>query len=534
MIGGLHCVDVFIIAAYLAVLAGIGIYFSRSQTRLEDFFLARRSVSWIPVGLSLMAALNSGIDYLAQPSATIKFGLVILVVNSSWFLLYPYVFFITLPLYRRLGVYTAYEYLERRFDLRVRALGAAIFLLWRLSWMATALYVPCLAISSAIGRPDLLIPMLIVLGSLVTLYTMLGGIQAVIWTDVTQFFVMFTGLAVTVAIASMNVPGGVAEIVQSVGKLGAADSSPPVSGVEGPLAGILYFIVTPVTALGLFLGAMVSRLGTYTTDQVMIQRFQTTRSIREARQGFVITAISDALWMTVLAAVGVALFAYYQHHPLPDAVARNPDQIFPSFMATVFPHGAIGLVIAAILAASLSSTDSAINSMTSVVVMDFYHRIWRNRDRGGEPLDGLEARHQIRVARLATLLIGVLGTILGCNVDRLGTVYEIANKLINGFTGPLFGIFLLGMCTRRANALGVLVGGMAGTAATLYTIHLSNRGVVSFVWPSPFGFLVTVVVGYALSVVSGGAPADKQRWTFRQITSRTPQDTLSEQVDQSS
>src|SRR6266498_4227026 len=143
--------DAAIVIAYLVALASVGLYFSRRQTTLDEFFVARRSMAWLPVGLSLMAALNSGIDYLMQPSATIRFGVVLLAGMSSWLFLYPWVSRITLPFYRRLNLYTAYEYLEARFDVRVRTLAAGIFIIWRLGWMATAIYVPCLAISAATG-----------------------------------------------------------------------------------------------------------------------------------------------------------------------------------------------------------------------------------------------------------------------------------------------------------------------------------------------------------------------------------------------
>src|SRR6266849_3458706 len=177
----LHPLDVAIIVLYLATMAGVGVYFSRRQTTVEEFFVARQSMAWLPVGLSLMAALNSGIDYLMQPSATIRYGLILLVGTSSWLFLYTWVSRITLPFYRRLDMLTAYEFLEARFDVRVRLLAAGIFIVWRLGWMATAIYVPCLAINAAAqGRADVT-TMIVVLGVLVTLYTMLGGIQAVIW-----------------------------------------------------------------------------------------------------------------------------------------------------------------------------------------------------------------------------------------------------------------------------------------------------------------------------------------------------------------
>ena len=204
--------DAAIVIAYLAALAAVGVYFSRRQTTLDEYFVARRSMAWLPVGLSLMAALNSGIDYLMQPSATIRYGVVLLAGTSSWIFVYPWVSRVTLPFYRRLNVYSAYEFLEARFDVRVRTLAAAIFIVWRLGWMATAIYVPCLAIDAATGGKVDLRAMIFVLGLLVTLYTMLGGIQAVIWNDVIQFCIMFGGLGATVWIALSNVPGGMSEI----------------------------------------------------------------------------------------------------------------------------------------------------------------------------------------------------------------------------------------------------------------------------------------------------------------------------------
>ena len=299
----LHPVDLCILLAYLLTLAWIGVYFAKRQLKLEDFFLARKRMTWLPIGLSLMAALNSGIDYLMQPSAVIKYGLVLLVVNLSWLLLYPYVFFVTLPLYRRLAVYSAYDYLERRFNVVVRGLGSAIFMLWRIGWMATALYVPCLAISTATGRKDLLVPMIVTLGSLVTFYTMLGGIKAVIWTDVIQFFIMFAGLAGTIAIAWWNVPGGSHEILQSSWAVGSGQPPVPPPWLPGFFGQVEHFFMIPVTALGIFVSAMVGRIATYTSDQVMVQRFQTTRTIRDARQGFLITAVSDVIWMTQAAGI---------------------------------------------------------------------------------------------------------------------------------------------------------------------------------------------------------------------------------------
>jgi SSS family transporter len=508
--------DAVIVIAYLIALAAVGVYFSRQQRTLDQYLVAHHSMAWLPVGLSLMAALNSGIDYLMQPSATIRFGVVLLAGTSSWLFLYPWVSRVTLPFYRRLNLYTAYEFLEARFDVRVRTLAAAIFIVWRVGWMATAIYVPCLAIDAATGgRVDLRV-MILVLGTLVTLYTMLGGIQAVIWNDVIQFCVMFGGLTATAWIVQSHVPGGLAEVwtaARDAGKLSLPASLAPAH--PGIFDAVRRFFVQPMSLTALVITMICGRMASYTSDQVMVQRFQTTRSTSDARRAYVINAAGDVLWMVGLSFVGFALFAYFTHHPLPPEYAT--DRILPYFMSQAFPPGALGLVIAAILAASLSSIDSAINSCTSVVVIDLYNRftLGPNAPRATTPA---HAAAQVRVSRIATLALGGAGTVLAMNVSRIGTLLEIASKLINAFSGPLFGIYLLAMFSRRATSGAVLAAGVAGSAVSYYVAYHTPIG---FLWPATFGLAATVLLGSALTAVrtlAGGLPpAHGQHLTWHAV-----------------
>ena len=512
----LHALDVAIVLTYLVTMAAVGAYFSRRQSSLDEFFLARHSMTWLPVGLSLMAALNSGIDYLMQPSATIRYGLILLVGTTSWLFLYPWVSRVTLPFYRRLNVYTAYEFLEARFDVRVRMLAAAIFIVWRLGWMATAIYVPCLAINAAAGGRIDLPAMILVLGLLVTAYTMLGGIQAVIWNDVIQFCIMFTGLAATVWIALANVPGGVSEIwsaAQAAGKTSfAAPLAVPVDA--GLVDRVRLFFMQPINVTAILFALVVGRMAGYTSDQVMVQRFQTTKSLKDSRQAFVVNAAGDALWMIGLSFVGLALLAYFNHHPLPPELAS--DKILPYFMSLSFPTGAVGLVIAAILAASLSSIDSAINSCTSVVVVDFYQRLFAgDRAVRSATASAERDRHHVFVSRVATVVFGVIGTVLAMNVSRIGTLLEIANKLINAFTGPLFGIYLLAMFSRRATGVPVLIAGVVGSVTSYYVAYQTPIG---FMWPSTFGLAATLAAGVVISAVIRARPSDAAlRLTWRGV-----------------
>jgi SSS family solute:Na+ symporter len=508
-------IDGVVVLAYLATLVGIGVYFSRRQKGIESFFLAGRGMGWLPIGLSLMAALNSGIDYLMQPSSTIRYGLVLLAGSVSWLLLYPWVSRVVLPFYRQLESRTAYEFLEARFDVRVRLLAAAIFVGWRLGWMATAIYVPCLAVEAVTGGAVPVTTSVVVLGVLVTAYTMLGGITAVIWNDVMQFFIMFGGLAATVWISASSVPGGMAEIWAAAHAAGAGVAAPAVSAPW--LGAVGAFFLEPLNITSVVVAITVGRMAGYTSDQVMVQRFQATRSLGDARRAFVINAAGDVLWMFGLSFVGLALLAYFTHHPLPPAYAS--DKIVPYFMSLEFPVGAVGLVIAAILAASLSSVDSAINSATSVLVIDFYNRL--SKAPPGAEASAAAGHRQVRVSRAATVLFGAAGTVLAANVSRIGSLLEIANKLINAFTGPLFGIYLLAMFSRRVASTAALIAGIVGTVTSYYVAY---RTPIGFMWPSTFGLVATLVSGWALSAVLPERPRPEAlRLTWNDVMRRAEQ-----------
>ncbi|MGQ0736182.1 MAG: sodium:solute symporter family transporter [Acidobacteriota bacterium] len=524
---GLSTLDLVILLTYLSVLAAIGLRFSRRQQSLDTFLVAGHRMAWLPVGFSLMAALNSGIDYLTQPSATIQYGLTLVLGVASWVAVYPWVSTVVFPFYRRLNFYSIYEYLEARFDVRVRTLAAFIFLMWRLGWMATALYVPCLAIDAASGGQLDLTVMIIVAGSLATLYTMAGGIQAVVWNDVIQFFVMFGGLGATVLIVS-TAAGGVPEIwtiAQTGGKTALwVPLGDPAS--TNAAANLVAFFEQPMTVPALFSALIVGRMAQYTTDQTMVLRVQTTANVSGARRAFIVNAAGDALWMSGLTFVGLALFAYFQHHPAPQGLSA--DRMLPYFMTQAFPAGAVGLVIAAILAASLSSVDAAIHSCSSVLVVDGYNRLVSRRENGrGErvaPAGGAavanHARTEVRVARIATLIVGVMGTTLATSVGGIGTLLEIANRLINAFTGPLFGIFLLAMFSARATSAAALAGGTVG-ALTAYVVAYHSS--IGFLWPSTLGLAATLVVGGAVTLVAGQQPSAASAALTWRVVMRSPE-----------
>jgi Na+/proline symporter len=374
--------------------------------------------------------------------------------------------------------------------------------------MATAMYVPSLAINAASGGEVGLNTVTISVGVIVTTYTMLGGIQAVIWNDVVQFCIMFGGLVATVAIAWYSVPGGFAEIWSVAGAAGKLDLWPALvdPAASGFADTVQSFFQQPITAVSLLVALIVGRMAQYTTDQMLVQRMQTTRSEHEARRAFAVNAAGDALWMLGLSFVGLALFAYFQRHTLP--ADFETDKLLPYFMSVAFPIGAVGLVIAAIIAASLSSIDSAINACSSVVVVDFYNRLWKGRDVRTLPRSDAIDREQVFAGRAATAIVGALGTIMACNVAAIGSLLEINAKVVNAFTGPLFGIFVLAMFSARIRSGAVIAAGVAGAATAYYVAYHSSIG---FLWPSTFGLAATLAVGAPLAWLLPLAGDDRRR-----------------------
>jgi sodium-coupled monocarboxylate transporter 8/12 len=505
-------IDAGIILCYLLMLTLIGVYFSRRQRNLEEYFLASKTMSWLPIGMSLMAALNSGIDYVMQPSSIIIYGLVFTVGVLSWFFLYPWAAYVTIPFYRRLNVLSAYEYLETRFDGKVRTLIALLFLAWRLGWMATAIYVPALVLSAISGGRFQPWQLVIVMGFVVTIYTMLGGIKAVIWTEVIQFCVMLSGLAIMVGVVIYQVPGGVSGIWRTAAKGGITAFTSPIAGFADASLWhkVQLYFAEPRTLIGLLIACVVGRMNMYTGDQIMIQRFQTSKSVKDSRQGFIINAMGDSVWTIGLSFVGLGLYAFYTVHPKPAELMVHPDQTVPYFLRTMFPTGILGLVLAATLAASLSAIASAINSCTTVTMVDFYERLIKHkpkvppqemRDTRGE------GHRDVSLSRVITVVFGIIGVLLSIWVSLGGmNIIEIAQKVIQTYTGPMLGIYLLGMFTRRANATGALLGGILGTATGIFVAFFfkdaNGHDRIAFLWPTVFGFVITFVTGYLISLLT--------------------------------
>ena len=472
----LSALDVSVLIAYLAILAGMGVFFARRKRDSSGYFLASQRIPWWAAGLSLLGTSLSAITFLAIPAKAYQTDWVYLLGNLMILAVAPPVIWYYLPFYRRLKVTSAYEYLELRFGLAARLIGSATFLLFQLGRMGIVVYLPALALSTVSGWN--IYVCIVSIGVLATFYTTLGGIEAVIWTDVVQVVVLLGGVAISFVVILLKVPGGAAGIYSTglaAGKLHAVNLTWDAASTS------LWVVV---------LGNFFKFLIPYSSDQAVIQRYLTTSNEQDAARSIWLNALASAPVWAAFFALGTCLWAFYEAFPERQNPTGHPDEIFAWFIVNELPHGLAGLLVAALFAASMSSLDSSINSMSTALTTDFYGRLSKSSSDAA----------RLRIARIATVVFGIVGTLTAVWLAWLGTksVWDQFLKIMGLFGGGLAGMFVAGIFTRRAHQTGVLIG-FAVSAAILY--WASATGAVHFFLYGGIGILTCSVVGWLLSLV---------------------------------
>lgn len=488
--------DYSLFALYLAISVGVGLWSARRKAgNLGDYFLAGRGMHSLLVAMSILAALFSGISYLAGPADVYKNGFGFGYAVLAFFIATPVTTIWMLPKFYQSRFYTAYQFLEERFALPVRLLASGLFIFRVSLWLAAATYAPALALEKVTGIP--LWATILASGLLTTLYTALGGMRAVIWTDVIQLVVLFGGQLTIALVAASKVPGGLGGVWETALADGRMDLN-------------LSFNLSDRINLGsLLIAAAFLHLVQMATDQVSVQRYLTAGSLREARRSLWIKLWFILPVLVLFYGTGLVLYAFYKVHgdPLAAGLIEKEDQILPYFVVTQLPAGLPGLLIAAIYAASMSTISAGLNSLSSATLVDFRLRLSKKpiaSDAG-----------QVSSARWITVVYGLLVMALAFAVSKMqGNLVESVNTVIGLVGGPLLGLFFLGMFTKRADTRGALIGCLVGFLSLL-TLYLHQAGVftaekpatlVSFLWFSLFGALITI--GTGLLVSSGKAPSE--------------------------
>ena len=306
-----------VLVVYLVLLIGMGLYFTRRAASTRDFFLAGGRIPWWAAGVSIFATMLSAITYLSIPATVYATDWTRFLLNMGIPLVAPLVIFFYLPFYRRLRVTSAYEYLERRFSVSVRLLGSLSFILFQLGRMGVVLLLPALALSAVTGLN--LFVCIVLMGVLSTLYTVLGGMEAVIWTDVLQVIVLVGGALAALVIITNDLPGGWGQIIEEAA---ARDKLKLINPGWDLTRDSLAVIVV---------GMVFANLLPYTTDQAVVQRYLTTSSEKTARRAIWTGALLAVPASVLFFFLGTALFVFYLHHPAGPPALEKPEQLFTVF-----------------------------------------------------------------------------------------------------------------------------------------------------------------------------------------------------------
>ncbi len=476
----LSLLDWVVCFAYLVVISGLALWSMRGQRDNEDYFVGGRKMNWFAVGISMFATSFSSLSFLGIPKKAayqdFSFYLIILLIPL---LITPILWFFFVPLYLRLGVSSGYAYLRLRFNASVQRVGSLLYSGYALGWMGTMLYAIALTLKSVmhLNESQYLLT-LIGLGVFATAYTAVGGLRAVIWTDVLQAITLGAAVVFVLLIAVANISGnwqGLWEIGREHGRWTMFHLEPNPLAIENFTAENSVYTA--------FAYALFMYLPGYAVAQNMIQRYVCTGGVREARGVVLLSGLINAVLGFLFMLVGVAVFAYYMQDggggmPL----LEKEDQILPHFVSTrAAGIGLVGLMLAGLFAAAMSTVDSGINGVASVVVYDWL---------GGKELS-LAASRTLTVL-LGALVIGAALVVPSFDKDVIGIIMAIAGTLLGG----LMAAFLLGMFAPRANGPGVLIGLAIGAITVIIVARMTE---VPRWWYGAFTIFPTLIVGVVAS-----------------------------------
>ncbi len=477
--------DWIVIAIYGLVMLGVGWYYSKRNKDIKDYMLGGRQMKPWAVGLSLFATLFSAITYLSLPGEMIKNG------PMYWFMLlaFPLVYYVVawwlIPVIMKQPVSSAYELLEIKIGLSVRMLGSVLFLLLRLIWMAVIIYMVA---------EKIIIPMMgwseetalwvsLAIGAITIVYTSMGGLRGVVFTDVMQTFILFFGALLALYLISRD--------------MGGVSGWWPTTWSENWAGWTFFDTKARVSFLTAIWGMFAWYVCTAGSDQMAIQRYLSTRDAQAARKMYLASLVSNFVVLALLGVLGLALLAFFQKHSLllspGRSITQEADLLLPRFIVTGLPGGLSGLIFAGLMAAAMSSLSSGVNSSCLVISRDFLARFRKTE---------MSSKDEMMLAKKISLLIGLFVVLLSLLVGHVkGNLLELTYKTVNLLTGPLFVPFFIALFIKSANERATFIGTLAAVlASSLISFSLEIFGTaVSFLWMIPVSF----VVGVGSSLVLG-------------------------------
>ena len=449
----IHWIDVLIVIISVLFTLSAGFYFARRQKSSDQYFSGSKTIPAWAIGISIFATLISSVTFLAYPAAAYKSNWILLVQGLMVPIVLVCVIWVIVPLFRKVIRLSTYEYFERRFGVFARMYSSIAFILTHFSKMGTVLYLVSLALATLTGLD--VTTYILMLSIIIILLTLLGGIEAVIWMDVIQGFLLIGGGILCAGILLFNYEGGAGAMISEAVSMKKIDFGP------------YDFSFTKLTFWVLVVNGIFYALQKYGTDQTIVQRYLAAKNDKDAKKAAYIGVLASVPVWALFMLIGSLLFVFYNSAgaTLPEGITA--DQAFTYFIGTELPVGAVGLVLAALIAAAVSSLDSDMNCLAAIGVEDFYQRFkpqCSDKDR-------------LLVGRLLVLFSGLAMSAVALLYHAwqgegvLGVVFE----LYAIFSAGIVGIFLLGLFSRRANKQGLYVGLAVCVAFTGYAVLTTTK-----------------------------------------------------------
>lgn len=480
---GFSWADIIVIILYFAALLCIGVFFSKRQKNANDYFKGGERIPWWAAGLSLFGTALSAITFMAIPAKAFSTDWSYMLFNVGIVLVAPVIMFIFIPFFRKLDITTAYQYLEIRFNSLIRVICSLAFIIFQVGRMGVVLFLPAIAINIVTGFNIFLC--IALMGVFSILYTRMGGIEAVVWTDALQVVILLGGAIFAIFHIVAQIPGGWSEtmtIAIDCSKLNLGDCS---------------FDFTNPTVWTVLIATCFTNLTMYGTDQSMVQRYLTTSSKKSAQKSVLTNALLTIPATIIFFFIGTVLFVFYKTYPTELSPAmENVDAVFPYYIYTKLPKGLIGLLISGIFAAAMSTLSGSMNSAATAFEVDIRPKLFPKRVMATGADD---KRWELKRAKKTTMIIGVLSLLFAFLMATwdINSLWDEFNTILGLILGSMGGLFFLGMVTKRANAKGALIGMVVSIIVQALVARYTPVYLLLY---TTVGFVTCFVVGYVASL----------------------------------
>ena len=486
-------INYIVLIVYFVGMLFLGFFFMKDNEDTDDFFKAGGRIPWWAAGISIFATTLSAITFISIPAKSYATDWRMLLFNLAILMVVPVIIRYFLPFFRRFNFDTAYHYLELRFNRGIRWMASALFVFFMVSRIAIVLFLPSLALHAVTGI-DVYFSILI-MGVVTIIYSTSGGMEAVIWGDVIQGFILIAGALVAFAFMVFGVEGGIGTFWDTA-----------VTNNKFDWLDFRFDFTQPVFWVVL-IGGIANTLITYTSDQSVVQRYMTTKDEKATAKSIWLNGIISVPVSIIFFLLGTGLYVFYTSNPANMAITNpNIDSVFPQFIVSQMPVGFSGLLIAAIFAAAMSTLSSNINSVSAVITSDFYKTIWSK----------ITLKSSMNVARWAGIIVGLLGVGMALILAtwNIASLWDQFNTFLGLLTSGLGALFFLGIFFPRVGATAAFIGLVVGIVILVIVQGNTN---ISFLLYGFIGMVSSIIVAYLISFVLPNKK-DNKGYTWKSIT----------------